>query len=513
VDERGHLGELRILARGGLVSLIGSTASALLGFGFVVVIGRTLSVRQAGGLFEAIAIFSIMSYATVLGADSGLLKLMPTIRVPRDLRYLTAVAVYPALLVSVAIAAGIFLNAGSIAKLLLHQGPVIAAAKELRLIAPFLPLATVMTIMLAGVRVWSVGQSVVIQGLLVPIGRFLLIGVFVAVGMTPLLGALAFAGPFAIGAIASRLLLHTHLVKPILVERASAKSLGIRADQKRLFVRFWRFSGPRSIGGLFSILLLSLDVVLLGALGRSGQVAAYNVASRYIIIGGFALSSVAVAIAPQLSRLWADHRTRAAQTVYRESTWWIMGISWPVLILMALFAPLLMSFVNSRYTAGIVALEILALATLVNTGTGNNLAAILMAGKSSTVLLIEATELTLNVALNVALIPRFGATGAAIAWSVSILFGAASASAVLFRIASIHPFGLGYWAVVLSAVSSYGVIGLVARLCFGATWTSGLAAAILGSGCYLGCLRLFHQRRWLNLWELRTLIAGTVESD
>ena len=441
MDVPSHSGELRILARAGLVSLIGSIANALLGFGFVLLIGRTLSVRQAGGLFEAIAIFTILSYTTVLGADTGLLKLMPTVRTPWDLRFLSAVAIYPAFFVSAAIAAGVFFNATWIAMLVIRHGPVNVAAKELRIVAPFLPLATVMTITLAGVRVWSVTQSVLVQALLVPTVRLFLFATFVALGITPLLGAVVFAGPFAIGAVAAGALLFTHLGKPILEDELLGESFETKSPRKRIVGQFWRFSGPRSIGGLFSILLLSLDVILLGALGSSKQVAAYNVASRYIIIGGFALSSVATAISPQLSRLWAAGRISAARSVYSESTWWIMGISWPVFILMALFAPLLMSFVNPRYVTGVVALEILALAMLVNTGTGNNIAAILMAGKSSTVLLIEAIGLMLNVALNLALIPTFGATGAAIAWSASILFAAVSASIVLFRIAGIHLFG------------------------------------------------------------------------
>jgi O-antigen/teichoic acid export membrane protein len=502
-----HVGELRILARGGLMSLIGSVTNALLGFGFVVVIGRTLSVRQAGGLFEAIAIFTILNFTAVLGADAGLLKLMPTIRVPADLRVLVAVSIIPAFFVGVALSAVMFFNAASLARLLIHQGPVIAATKELRIVALFLPFATTTTIALAGVRAWSITQSVAVQSLLVPIGRLILIGAFISLGITPLLGALAFAAPFVIGAMAAGAFLLYHLEKPIFVGEPPAERAGTRSSRKHIFGEFWRFSAPRGIGAFFSVLLLLLDVVLLGALGSSAEVASYNVASRYIMIGGLGLSAMAFAISPQLSRLWAAGMTRAVRTVYRESTWWIMGISWPVLILMASFAPLLMLLVNRHYTTGVVALEVLAVATLVNTGTGNNFAAILMAGKNSTVLLIEASELTLNVILNVVLIPRLGATGAAIAWSVSILYGAVFASIVLFRIEGIHPFGRGYWAVTASTLFSYGISGLVARLVFGATWASAVVVGVLGSALYCGWLTLFNRKEWINFRELLALIT------
>jgi len=513
MDERGRVGELQLLARGGLVSLIGSIASSLLGFGFVVFLGRTLSVRQAGGLFEAIAIFTMCSYVTVLGADWGLLKFMPTFSAYRDRRFLSTVAICPAFLACAAIAAGIFLDAGPFAKLVIHHGNAIVAAQELRILAPFLPLATVMTITLAGVRAWSIKQSVFVQSLLVPIGQPLLVAAFIAAGITPLLGAIAFAAPLAIGAIAGVTLLFSHLGKPIRGGGPLADSIETKIPGQRIFVEFWKFSGPRSITGLFQILLTSLDVVLLGILGSTKQVAAYTVASRYVLVGIFALSSMGVAIAPQLSRLWATGRTRAVQTIYRESTWWIMGISWPVLIMMALFAPLLMSLVGPDYTTGIAALEIIALAMLANTGTGNNGVAILMTGKSVVNLLIYAMALVLNVALNVVLIPKFGSKGAAVAWSVSILFTAVAASFMLFRIAKIHPFGSGYRAVAVSAIFSYGVLGLAVRLALGATWTSGAIVAVLGSAFYLTLLAVFQRKEWLSLRELRMLIAGTVDGD
>jgi O-antigen/teichoic acid export membrane protein len=507
LNDRGHAGELRILARGGLVSLIGSISSSLLGFGFVVIIGRTLSIRQAGGLFEAITIFTIFSYGSLLGADWGLLKMMPIFSGPRDRHFLSTIAICPAVLASVAIAAVIFLEATPIATLVIHHGSVVTVAEELRILAPFLPLATVITITSAGVRVWSVEQSIFVQSLLVPAGRLILMGAFVVLGVSPFLGAISFAVPLAIGAMVGAALLLSHLGSPIRGEKPLPASIETFKPRRRIFVEFWKFSGIRSIAGVVQILLLYLDIVLLGILGSSKQVASYTVASRYILIGTFGLTSVGYAIAPQLSRLWAAGKTEAAHTVYRESSWWIMAISWPVLLLMALFAPLLMSLFSQDYRTGAVALEILALAMLANTGTGNNSIAILMAGRNSTNLLIGTVAVILNVALNIVLIPRFGPTGAAYAWSVSILFTAVAASLVLFRTVKIHPFGSGYWAVAFSAIASYGVLGTVVRFVLGATWTSGVIVVVFGSAFYLASLVVFNRRDWLDLHELQMLLA------
>ena len=332
-------------------------------------------------------------------------------------------------------------------------------------------------------------------------------------GVSPFLGAISFTVPLAIGAIVGAALLFRHLGSPIRGDRPLPASIETAKPRRRIFVDFWRFSGIRSIAGVAQILLLYLDIVLLGILGSSKQVASYTVASRYILIGTFALSSVGIALAPQLGRLWATGKTEAAHTVYRESTWWVMAISWPVLLLMALFAPLLMSIVSQDYRTGAVALEILALAMLANTGTGNNGIAILMAGRNSTNLLIGVVAVVLNIALNIVLIPKYGAAGAADAWSVSILFTAIAASFVLFRTVNVHPFGSGYAAVAVSAIASYGLLGIVVRSVLGATWSSGVIVVVCGSVLYFVSLLLSNRKGWLDLRELRMLLSRVVDSD
>jgi hypothetical protein len=70
----------------------------------------------------------------------------------------------------------------------------------------------------------------------------------------------------------------------------------------------------------------------------------------------------------------------------------------------------------------------------------------------------------------------------------------------------LHPFGTGYYAVAISALVAYGVVGLVTRVTIGATWTAGALVAVVGSVMYLTFLFIFHRRGWLNLNEFRTLI-------
>ena len=489
-----------------MVSLFGSVANSLLGFGFIVLVSRTLSAPQAGGLYEAIAIFSIASYVTLLGADLGMLKTIPTVSTPRDRRNLSIIAILPSLVFCLAAAAVLIVYSDSLASLLVHRGNIDDAARELRIVSPLLPLSAIMTISLAGIRAWSVNESVMVQSIVVPLVRILLFGLFVILGTTPLLAAIAFSTPLGLGAVIGVLLLAAHLKIPLRGEEFEIYVVPRKSNIRLLAREFWKFSGPRGIGGAFGVLLAWLDIVLLGALGTTKQVAAYTLASRYIMIGTFALASMAVAIAPQLSRLWVAGKSVQAQTIYRESTWWIIAISWPPLMFMALFASPLLSVAGHDYEIAVPAMEILALTMLANAGTGNNSIAILMAGKSTVNLLIEGTSLGINVALNVILIPKIGLRGAAIAWSASIMFTAFTASAMLYRIKRVHPFGISYWAVVAATVLSFGLPGLLIRLILGANWASFAIAGGLCSSIYVGLLALFHRLGWLDLRQWATLI-------
>jgi len=67
------------------------------------------------------------------------------------------------------------------------------------------------------------------------------------------------------------------------------------------------------------------------------------------------------------------------------------------------------------------ALVIVSLAMLINMGTGNVTLILLMVGRSSLNLLNTGAALTVNVLLNVVLVPQMGVTGAALAWAAAII--------------------------------------------------------------------------------------------
>ncbi len=250
-------GELRQLARGGSLSLAGVMSNALLGFLFVGLLSHILVVGTAGALFEAIAIFTICSNATELGADTGLLRMMTIYRrrQPTDLRRVTLIAFLPAFLCSSLVGLLVFLYAPQLAHVFVHKAPHADTATDLRILAAFLAAQTTTTVLSTGIRSWSVKPFITIIYFFVPFTRILLLGIVYATGITPRLAALAWGAPIGVAFVMAVVMTEVYLRREARRGPQAADDHVHEAPSSyRAIARsFWAFSLPRSLGGLFQI--------------------------------------------------------------------------------------------------------------------------------------------------------------------------------------------------------------------------------------------------------------------
>jgi hypothetical protein len=113
--------------------------------------------------------------------------------------------------------------------------------------------------------------------------------------------------------------------------------------------------------------------------------------------------------------------------------------------------------------------------------------------------------LVVDVALNFALIPRFGMTGAAMAWGVAILVNNLIAVYQVWRFLGLSPVGEGFWLAVGSSTVCFGALGLLVRVTIGTTLFGFLLFAVVAGGLYLGFL-WWHRDR-LHLTILRQALS------
>ncbi|MDP8977944.1 MAG: hypothetical protein M3N17_05135, partial [Actinomycetota bacterium] len=203
MGEAGTSHELGRLARGGTLNLAGGACKAAAGFVLVLVVTRGLGTEGAGVFFEAVAAFMILSNTAELGADTGLVRFVSrTVALGRgrELRGLLAVALWPVVLVGAVMAVGVSAAAGVLGGIFTHGSGAGEVAAYLRALAAFVPVAAVVTVLLAGTRGFGVNLPLVaVQEVGIPLLRLLLVALVVAAGLGGPAVALGWAAPLLLG--------------------------------------------------------------------------------------------------------------------------------------------------------------------------------------------------------------------------------------------------------------------------------------------------------------------------
>jgi O-antigen/teichoic acid export membrane protein len=498
---RRGAGHFQALARGGALNLLGVVVSGSMQLVLTVVVARGVGASGTGAFFEAVALFTILSNVGELGADTGLVKMLPRYRAlnrNQDLGTVVQIALWPVILFGIGMGAATWLLAPELTSLLSHAQHGAQVQSYLRTFAPFIPLGAITTVVLAGTRgMGTMAPFVMVQNVFLPAIRPVLIAAALYLGLGTLAVALGWAAPVGAAFLLGMLFLLR------LVVRARKADPGLSPGNTRDITReFWSFAGPRALAAVFGITITWLDVLLVGAFMHSTQQAGiYAAASRLSVLGASMLSAVGMAIAPQVSELATLGKMREAEKLFQVGTWWLMALTWPVYITLAIFAPFLLEVYGHRFAAGTAALMILCLAQLFNLGTGNVTIVLLMVGKSSWNMYNAAGSLAVNIALNIVLIPRLGITGAAIAWAASIVCNNLAALLQVNYLLRIRPFGRGYWVVVAASVFFFGVGGVIVRQIVGLNLAGFALFMLLSLPVY--ALVLWRLRGMLGLSSLR----------
>jgi O-antigen/teichoic acid export membrane protein len=164
---------------------------------------------------------------------------------------------------------------------------------------------------------------------------------------------------------------------------------------------------------------------------------------------------------------------------------------------MAIFPATVLGIFGHQFTSGAVALTILSLAMMINLGTGNVTVVLLMGGKSSLSAYNALAALSVNVVLNLLLLPRIGIAGAAIAWAASIAVDNIAPVIEVWLTLGIGSFGSGYWLAVSTSAACFGITGLLVRGLMGATFPALVVAITAGVIAFAGAL--YAARRRLGL--------------
>ncbi|MGI8523667.1 MAG: polysaccharide biosynthesis C-terminal domain-containing protein [Nocardioides sp.] len=493
-------GQLEKLARRGTASVVGAGFSSISGVLLVVIVTNGFSRDVAGTLFAATSAFLIVESIALLGTDTGLVKWLPAqlaAQRPVDAMRTLIVSVVPVIGLSLGASLALYAAAPSLAPLLVGSETASTMSVMLRALALVLPAAALYDLVVAATRgMGSMRPTVLVDNL----GRLGLQAVAVLavylMGGGALMLALAWCLPYVLGLVVAGSWLRIQL-------RDARAVPGEPTPWLTLAREFWAYTAPRAIARVTQTALKRSDVVLVAALASPAQAALYTAATRFIVLGQLFVQSVQQALAPHLSSLFARGETRTANSVFQTATMWSVIASWPFYLVLTGFSPLLMGVFGDGYAVASDVVLILSLTMLLSTACGPVDSVLLMAGRSWLSLRNSTVALTVNVAMNVVLIPLAGIRGAAISWSVAIVVRNVLPLVQVRR----H---LDMWPATRPAVQ----VSLLALACFGAVDVVVLASdlpvtietAVLGIGTLAYLFGVWSWRDALGLGAFRSAL-------
>lgn len=218
------------------------------------------------------------------------------------------------------------------------------------------------------------------------------------------------------------------LVQYLLQRRALAKI--IPAGSRAYKLSFWiSVSLPVLMLDAFELLMTNLDTLLLQLYVGPDQIAIYFAAARSTALIAFVQFAVTAAFLPRIAAAFAKNDYEALSRFLRTGCKWTF---WPslagTLVLVALGKPLLWLF-GPEFTAGYVSMLILLLGVMARAAAGPSQGVLVLTGHQKAAAAISFATLIVNAGLNLALIPAYGLTGAAIATSAA--FGMESLAALI----------------------------------------------------------------------------------
>jgi O-antigen/teichoic acid export membrane protein len=423
----------RVIIGGAVASIVVRVVGILLSYSANVLLSRLLGIAEYGQYAIVLSWAMVLMLPAKAGLDNSALRYATIYREQGDFAALRGFIRFATLLV-VAISLGIV-------------AIVITSAIEMALVGPLFVWAAVLALPLALMAFFSVlmrtALRIVASQFYDQILRPLLLIVgLIAVASTSLRltagVALALTALTAVGALAA-LLVH--------FRRLFRRSRSERPDYG-MWRQWLAISLPMLMVGVSQELMNQIDIILLGLLADERQAALFAVSWRLASLVPFALVGLATMAGPLIAsaheRGSNDELHRVSRLVTRIG--FLFAIAAAAILLSA--GEWLLGIFGPAFVAGYPVLAILVVGGLVNAFTGVVAYLMLLTGRERHALVVFACALVLSLGLNLFLIPRFGAIGAAVAssaatvaWNLAMLVYVRRAIGIDASAMSLSPIG------------------------------------------------------------------------
>jgi O-antigen/teichoic acid export membrane protein len=217
------------------------------------------------------------------------------------------------------------------------------------------------------------------------------------------------------------------------------------------------FAAPLLASTLVWILMESCDAILLGYFHSTEEVAAFRAVLLVAALNQGVTFTFALLYTPMLARLYARGAWAEMRDFYWRTTLWVTVLSFPIFLLTFSFAPATTSgLVGEGYADSAPIMAALALGYFFHCSLGFNGLTLRVFGRLRYTVAVDVGAAALNVLVNLLLIPRWGAVGAAAGTSGTMVLHNVAKQYGLWRFTGVGLFAPSYLPTYLAL---FGVAG------------------------------------------------------
>lgn len=237
------------------------------------------------------------------------------------------------------------------------------------------------------------------------------------------------------------------------------------------------------VPGLSSILatvaLATVSIFLLGAMRTMSDVAYFRAVLPLAQLNGVVMTSFTLLYTPSAARLLANADYSAINKLYWQTAAWMSVLSFPVFAMtFSMARPLTVFLYGARYEQAAPILALLSLGSYFNVALGFNMQTLKVIERLRYVTVTSVLVVLVDVGLNLLLIPRLGALGAAIGTAASLILYNLLMQAGLHWASHLSAFELKYVSIYLTIA-----LGAAALLCSQYFFSAKIYLAVPLAGC------------------------------
>lgn len=403
--------------RGSALLVLGRFVGLGLDFLTQVVIVRALARTEYGAFAFAVSVSSLAATVGLLGLDKTISRFVPIYEQTGDQRRLAGALVVAVTTVAFLGVVMLFIMIGLSTALGAEIVENELARRLLLILFLMAPVSALDSLLLSCFAIFGSARSIALRRHIVgPLLQFCAVALVLIAGQPPEALAIAYvlAGVLGVGLFGVRLL-------RLLRDRGILGRIR-RRDIILPTGALFRFSLPLLSSDIVFLLRTSAVVILLQYLATSTEVAAYGAVLPLAKQNLLVYQSFSFLFVPAAARLFARHDSDRLHDLYWRTSAWIAVATFPAFALtLSLAQPLTTLLFGPRYADAGAVLAILAVGHYVNAALGFNALTLRVQGAVRLIVAVDVVSAIVNIAASVVLIGRFGALGAAVATSATLV--------------------------------------------------------------------------------------------